>query len=192
MNDAGKQQITIDKIMKKLLLLLAIPFLFIHCKKDEPALFTITIPTTDFVILNTFQPFEEHFIPGNNGDPVFVNVTQQFTDAGYDISEIKRILPRRARLSANFNEVQLDFIRALSIRVCQEVGTDNICNQEVFYLDPLPFDPGFSVDLIPSAVSDVQETIYTDNLFIQLRLEELIVNPPQSFSVRLEMTFEVQ
>jgi hypothetical protein len=79
--------------MKKIILLLAIPLLFFNCKKDEPALFTITIPATDFFISNTFQNFEEHYVPGNNGIAVFVNVTQQFENAGYDISEISRILP---------------------------------------------------------------------------------------------------
>lgn len=178
--------------MKKLILLLTIPLFFFNCQKDDPALFTITIPLTDFNISNTFQPFEEHYIPGNNGLPVFVNVTQQFEDAGYDIADINKILPLRAQLSANFNEARLDFIQAMSIRVCQSVGSDNICDQEVFYRDPLPENPGFAVNLIPSAVSDVKEVLFTDNLFIQLRLENLYFSPSQNFSVRLDMDFEVK
>lgn len=178
--------------MKKFILLLLFPLFFFNCKKDDPRLFTITIPLTDFNISNSFQTFEEHFIPGNSGLPVFVNVTQQFENAGYDIAAINKILPLRAQLSANFNEVRLDFIRAMSIRVCQSVETNNTCAQEVFYRDPVPENPGFAINLIPSAVSDVQEVIYTDNLFIQLRLEELYFSPPQNFSVRLDMTFEVK
>lgn len=178
--------------MKKFILLLTIPLFFFNCKKEDPSLFTITIPATDFFISNTFQNFEEHFIPGNGGNAVFVNVTQQFENAGYDISEINRIVPRRAELSANFNEARLEFIEALSIRVCTEPGLDNICAQEVFYRDPLPDNPGFAIGLIPTAVSDVQDVIFTDNLFIQLRLERLYFSPPQNFSVRLEMTFDVK
>ena len=155
--------------MKKYFLLLTIPLLFWQCQKEDPSLFIIAIPLTDFYISNTFQDFEEHFVPGNNGEAVFVNVTQQFENAGYDISQIKRIIPKTARFCANFNEARLDFIRAMSIRVCNEVGTNNVCDQEVFYLDPVPDNPGFSVNLLPSADNDVQDVIYTNELFIQLR-----------------------
>jgi hypothetical protein len=56
----------------------------------------------------------------------------------------------------------------------------------------MPDNPGFAIGLIPSAVSDVQDVIFTDNLFIQLRLEDLFFSPPQNFTVRLEMTFDVK
>lgn len=178
--------------MKKILLLLLIPIVHFSCDKDEPALFSITVPLTDFNVFTTFNEFDRHFIPGNDGFAVTVNVAQQIADAGFEMSDFSKIVPGAARISANFNEERLDFIRAMSIRVCQEIGTNNSCAQEVFYRDPVPDNPGFAVNLIPSAVDDVQETVIADELFIQLVLEELWFNPPSNFSLRLEMTFDVK
>ena len=178
--------------MKKLLLIPLLSIIFWNCSEEEPPLYTITIPIVDFEVPSALSVFQEHYILGNDGFPVVVNIAQQLEAAGYDLANINKILPGSARLSANFNQVRLEFVRAMSIRVCQDIPSNGICNQEVFYRDPVPNDAGFAVNLVPSAVNDIQETVLTSQLYFQLRLEELWESPPQSFTARLEIDFIVR
>jgi len=179
-------------MMKRILFILLIPILFFSCNKEEPSLLTVIVPAIEFPILATYSEFETHFIPGNDGAFIRVNIAKQITDAGYELSDIREIVPRRADFSVNFNEERLDFLRAMSIRVCQEIGSNNSCAQEVFWRDPLSDNPGFSEVLNPSATGDIKDVLFTDDLFVQLILEELWFNPPGNFTVRLDMEFSVR
>ncbi|TAK41660.1 MAG: hypothetical protein EPO28_08340 [Saprospiraceae bacterium] len=175
--------------MKNIAAVLMLTLPFFSCKKEDPALFIIPIQNLSFAVDATIQPPFTYYIPINN---VLTNAQNVLQGHGLDASKVHRIRPHRATLSVVFAESDLNFIDAVSVRLCPLGNNEENCGQEVFYRDPVPFNPGYELDLVPSNVNDVQDFVLPDQINVQVKLERLRGFPEHSFDIRLDMEFEVR
>ncbi len=177
-------------MMKKLALLIFVAFSFFACKKEtEPPLTRIKVGNMKFSIDPSVQPPFTYYIPING---VKLASFAQLTAEGIDTANIKNILPGRATLTALFGGGNLDFIDAVSVRLCLPGNNEENCGREAFYRDPTPFGIGAELDLVPSAVDDIREMVLQKEINVQVKLERLRDIPEGSFEVVLEMEFEVR
>ena len=177
-------------VMKKSALLLFVALLFFSCKKEtEPPRTRITVGNLKFSVDPSVQPPFTYYLPINN---VNLGAFAQLDAAGIDTANIKNILPGRATLTALFGNGNLDFIDAVSIRLC--LFGDNVenCGQEAFYRDPTPFNVGAELELGGSAVNDIRAYVLQKQINVQVKLERLRDVPQGSFEVVLAMEFEVR
>ncbi len=142
-----------------------------------------------FSIDPSVQPPFTYYIPING---VNLSFLAQLDASNIDTASIQRITPSRATLTAQFGNGNLDFIQAVSVRLCL-IG-DNVenCGQEAFYRDPTPFDIGAELELAGSAVNDIRNYVLQKQINVQVKLESLRNIPQGSFDVVLEMEFEVR
>jgi hypothetical protein len=176
--------------MKRTALFLLTAFVFFSCKKEtDPPVGFIKAGNMQFSIDPSVQPPSTYYIPIND---VQLEAFAQLNANNIDTADIKAILPRRATLTALFGGGNLDFIDAVSIRLCAQSENEPNCGREAFYRDPTPFDVGQELELGPSAVNDIREMVLQKNLNIQVKLERLRDIPQGSFEVVLEMEFEVR
>ena len=176
--------------MKRTALFLIVSTFFISCKKEtEPALGYIRASNMQFSIDPSVQPPFTYYIPIND---VVLNASAQLSAAGIDTADIKNILPGRATLTALFGGGNLDFIDAVSIRLCPQSENTENCGREAFYRDPTPFDIGQELELVPSDVDDIREMVLQKTINVQVKLERLRDIPQGSFEVVLEREFEVR
>lgn len=176
--------------MKYFSLLLFSLLFFSSCKKEENS-FLLRIPVTNlkFSVDPTFQPGFEYYIPINN---VRTNALSLLQAKGIDTAAIKSIRPGRASLSVLFGQSDLNFIDAVSIRLCPLGDDKENCGQEAFYRAPVPFNPGTEIDLIPSNVDDIRDFVLPDKINVQVKFERLRSFPEGSFDIILDMEFLVR
>lgn len=176
--------------MKHIPLLLIISFTFFSCKKEEaPPLLRIPVTNLRFPVNATLQPPDTYYIPINQ---VKMNALAFIQAKGLDTAQIKSIRPGRATLSVVFGEAKLDFLDAVSIRLCPLGQNEPNCGREAFYRDPVPFNTGYDLDLVPSDVKDLRGMVLMENINIQVKLERLRGFPNGSFDVNLDMDFDVR
>ena len=176
--------------MKKLALLILVASSLFACKKETtPPLARIKVVNLEFSIDPYVQPPFTHYIPIND---VKIGALAQLKAVGIDTSDIKRITPGRCTIRSLFGGGDLDFIDAISIRLCRTSDNEPNCGQEVFYRDPTPFNIGQELEIGPSAVNDVSEYVLEKDLNVQVKLERLRDVPSGSFDVLLEMEFEAR
>ncbi|MFQ5446408.1 MAG: hypothetical protein ACE5FF_05695 [Saprospiraceae bacterium] len=175
--------------MKNIAAILLLTLPFFSCKKDSTSLFVIPLQNLKFAVDPTIQPPFTYYIPINN---ILTNAQNVLQGHGLDESEIHSIRPGRATLSVIFAQSDLNFLDAVSVRLCPLGSNEENCGQEVFFRDPVPFNPGFELDLVPSNVNDVQDFVLPDQINVQVKLERLRGFPEQSFDIRLDMEFEVR
>lgn len=177
-------------VMKKSALFIFVLLLFFGCKKvTEPPSARIVVGNLKFSIDPSVQPPFTYYLPINS---VSLGAFAQLDAAGIDTANIKNILPGRATLTALFGNGNLDFIEAVSVRLCLLGNNVENCGQEVFYRDPTPFDVGAELELGGSAVNDIREYVLQKQINVQVKLERLRDVPEGSFEVVLEMEFEVR
>jgi hypothetical protein len=175
--------------MKNIAIVLLLTLPFFSCKKDDPPLFVIPIQNLSFTVDPTIQPPFTYYIPIND---VLTNAQNVLQGYGLDASGVSSIRPGKATLSVIFAESDLNFIDAVSVRLCPLGNNGENCGQEVFYREPVPFNPGFELDLVPSNVDDVQDFVLPDQINVQVKLERLRGFPERAFDIRLDMEFEVR
>jgi hypothetical protein len=178
-------------LMKKSALLIMAALLFLlGCKKEtEPPRTRINVGNLKFSIDPSVQPPFTYYLPIND---VALNAFAQLDAAGIDTANIKNILPGRATLTALFGNGNLDFIEAVSIRLCLLGDNVENCGQEAFYRDPTPFNVGAELELGGSAVNDIRAYVLQKKINVQVKLERLRNVPEGSFEVVLAMEFEVR
>lgn len=175
--------------MKKLALLILVVTQLVACKKaTDPPLARIVVGNLQFGVDPSVQPPYTYYLPINN---VQLNALSQINAAGIDTSEISSIRPRTARLSALFGGGSLDFIDAVSIRLCPYGDNKENCGSEAFYRDPTPLGLGGELDLGPTNVDDLRDLVLQKQLNVQVKMERLRDAPQGSFTVVLEMEFGV-
>lgn len=163
---------------------------FFSCKKETtPPLARIPLNNLKIEINPAVQPPLTHYLPIND---VQLQTFALLADRGIDTAEITSIRPSKATLTVLFGGYDLDFIDAVSFRLCPLGNNEPNCGREVFYRDPTPFDLGSRLDLVPSNVDDVRDMLFRDEINVQLKLERLRDYPQGTFDVVLDMEFEVR
>ena len=163
---------------------------FSSCRKeDTPPLLKIPVTNLKFTVNPTIQPPDTYYIPINQ---VKFNALALLDAKGIDTASIKSIRPSRAFFSVVFNESKLDFLDAISVRLCPIGQNEPNCGQEVFYRDPVPRNTDYELDLVPSDVKDVRDAVLLDKINVQIKIERLWDYPNGTFDVNLDMEFEVR
>jgi hypothetical protein len=176
--------------MKRTALLLLVAFVFFSCKKETgPPLGRIIVGNMQFTIQAGINPSLTHYIPIND---VQINALAQLDAAGIDTSQITRIQPSQARVKVLFGNGDLDFIDALSVRLCPQDQNEINCGREAYYRDPTPFDIGQELEIGPGTASDLRELLFLKNINVQVKLERMRDVPTNTFDVQLEMEFDVR
>lgn len=176
--------------MKQLSLLLFVSLLFSACKKEDTALFIIPVNNLSFEVNPSMSAFNSHDIPING---VNINALDILAGQGIDTANIKNIRPRFARIYVPFADNNLDFIKEIAIRLCFPGDNRPNCGQEAFWFDEdLQRNKGAEHILFGSNVNDLRDFVLTENINIQIQLDELWRQPGGTFDIFLDMEFDVR
>jgi len=164
------------------ILMLAITSLGCH-KDNRVELFQMT-QVMDFEIKAGLNVLETHFFiqPAANS-----SYEEQLAASGFDESAVASIEPKFSQLSTVFNDVDLEFIRLVEIRVVDPF--DPVFQREVFYLDPVPANTGTFIRPFPG-LTDVREIVSSPTFGIEVRIIFRFV-PRDTYDMRLRMDFSV-
>lgn len=174
--------------MKNILFLFFAICLLSSCKKDkQKTLFLFPLQDIEFSIPPTASAFQVHYVTKE----VVTNHAGLF-DAN-DIAEDGefRIMPSEGSLNSIANNLDYDFIEVMSVRICDEGDFSETCGTEIFWRQPVPFDVGSVLQLVPSDV-DIKQYLLQDKVNIQVKFERLRDNPPQFVDTRLLLDFAVR
>ena len=170
--------------MKNIIFLFLLPILFYSCGDNLVGLDmsyrqNFEIPAG----LNTFDTFGFVFqdIPTNKNTFFAAN---DVTEA-----DITSITPREARLSVNFGDEDLYFVREIVVEILtEEVNSEgNPRWKEIYFRENVPINTGQSIQLLPS-LPEVTEELTSDQFSV--RVEMLFRDITPTFvDTRLEMVF---
>ena len=168
--------------ISKLSLILAVLLAAPGCKDDMPdELFEFT-HVVDFALPAGLNTFETHFfiLP-----PIHSLVDDQLAATGLDAEVIGSIKPKFCRFSTVFEDIDLDFIRVIEIRLVDQFDPD--IRREVFYLDPVPNNTKNVIRPFPG-LADVKDILISPSFAVEVRLL-FWRPPPQSYDMRVSMEF---
>lgn len=165
--------------MKNLIFLFLLPILFYACGENDVGLDMSY--RQDFEIpagLNTFDThvFEFVNIPTNKNTFFLANDVTE--------SDITDITPREARLSINFGEEDLYFVREVVIEIFTQ---DNQRGKEIYFRENIPLNTGRSIQLLPS-LPQVTEELMSDQFSVRVEMLFRDISPT-FIDARLEMIF---
>ena len=174
--------------MKKSYIILIGIFFFLSCKRENNPLFRVVFNPVTITVDQTMSVFEEHSFLA----PVKTNFKSTFDAAGVNPDSINYIRPIAATFISIFNNGDLDFIRAASIRVCP-LGSSNVnrCGTEAFWRDPVPNNVNSQIDFANGSVSDIQNLVLNEDVELQILLEELWNPPSGIFDIQVRVEFGV-
>ena len=182
--------------MRLLLPVFALLFL-VACNDDDVDIqFRMPIRPIDFTFDAGLSTFDSHFytladVP-TNFDSLAIGI-------GATRATINAVRPRSAQLIGVFNNVDYDFIREISIRICSQEERDQLamgaaieCRREIFWRNPVPEGTGSDLGLVPNE-NDVQEIMTLPTATYQVKLvSPLRFSTTQFVESRLIMEFNVE
>ncbi len=183
-NDINKVALQKWLNMKNIIFLLLLPILFSACGDDGPG-FDMSY-RQDFEIpagLNTFD------IHGREFSNIPTNKNSFFTANNVTESDVTAITPREARLSINFGDEDLYFVREVIVEILtKELDEEgNPRWKEIYFRENVPLNTGQSIQLLPS-LPQVTEELTSDEFSV--RVEMLFRDiTPTFIDARLEMIF---
>ena len=159
------------------------------CNNNEDEIFELSYET-DVIYEAGLSQFEAHFIDNFDID---TRIDALLAARGRTREDIEKILPKSAEIVNTRNDVSLDFIRNLVLRVFE--GSPFDPNQkenetEIFFRDNVPQDRASFINLIPS-LPDVKDQLLEEHFNFTIRTE-LRAPPPNTIEARLRLRFSVQ
>jgi hypothetical protein len=148
--------------------------LALSCGKDSgDELFLIKFPP---------PPIEFEILPGLNTQdthiytfsPINSQYEAMLETSGHTDEEVSLIQSKDAYLSSKFEDVDLDFIRKISIYIFDPFDPSN--KIEFFYLEPIPFKEKTSIRLFPG-ITDVSDWIKSGLFGVEIRLDFREITP---------------
>ncbi len=175
--------------MKCLSYLLLAALFLTSCGNDENEIFELNYEV-DVVYEAGINQFQVHHI--DTWDiPTLIEA--RLAASGRTIEDIEKILPKSAEIINTRNNIGLDFIRNLTLRVFEGSLFDPDVKEnitEIFFRDNVPQDRSSSINLIPS-LPDVKEHLLEDSFNFTIS-SELYAPPPNTIEARLRLRFSVQ
>jgi hypothetical protein len=173
--------------MNKSYVILFILITFLSCDKEDNPIFRVVFNPVTISVSPTMSAFEEHSFLAR----VQTNYKNTFDANGSNPDSINYVRPMNARLNTIF-EGDLDFIRAMSIRICP-VGSSNTsnCGMEAFWRDPVPNNVNSEINLVNSNINDIKDLVLNDEVEIQIILERLWSAPDRVFDIQVRVEFGV-
>ncbi len=105
---------------------------------------------------------------------------------GISDASVDRVVAQRATFRPVFASIDLNFINVIEINVVDPEDPNN--KREVFFLDPIPFGPKNSIDLLAS-LPDIKDFISDgDKLLLEVELTFRNV-PTTNIDIRIDMEF---
>jgi len=143
----------------------------LSCNKDQrPELFELN-QFVDFDIQPGLNTFDTHFFVIG---PLPSSYDEELAASGKSPSDVKAIESKDAYLSSVFKDVNLKFIRSISIYIFDPFNpSDKI---EFFYLDPVPYRNYTSIRLFPG-IADISHWVNQEFFGIEVRLNFADVTP---------------
>lgn len=138
----------------------------------------------DFTIQPGLNTFETHIYQVS---PLASVLDANLSARGYSRADVDAIVPQSAILRGVFQDVDLDFIHRVSVRVFDPFDPGN--NLEFFYLDPVPFRNKTAIQLFPG-IADVTQWFDAPYFGVESRLDFRQVTPTL-VPMRLEFTMRV-
>lgn len=156
------------KEYRKWMSLLLIMVIGLSCHQDNrPELFRLNYPPPpiEFDILPGLNTIDTHIYTIS---PIPSQYSIVLASSGHTADEISTIEARDAYISSRFADVNLDFIRRISVYIYDPFNpSDKI---EFFYLDPVPFKDQTSIRLFPG-ITDVSEWVKRDFFGLEFRFD---------------------
>lgn len=172
--------------MKKILLSIFALLIFTSsCKKDEPpTLFTMDYEM-DFTILPGLSPFEG--IQGVKIRDIPTNIESYLAANNMELEDIVEIDQAFAKLTADFQGVEYDFIRTATVRIVD--SNDSTIYNPIFERLEVPTNTGGVLDMIPTLI-DPTEFLKkeTFDIWFEMDLRDFT---PSLLDSRLTLQFKV-
>lgn len=150
--------------------LLGLMVLF-SCNKDKrPELFALN-QFVDFDIQPGLNTFDTHFFVIT---PLASAYDEKLAASGRSPSDVKSIEAKDAYLTTVFKDVNLKFIRMISIYIFDPFNPDD--KIEFFYLENVPYKNQTSIRLFPG-IADISHWVDQDFFGIEVRLNFADVTP---------------
>jgi len=160
--------------------------LFSACTRDtREKLFELRFNNLQFTIPAGLNTFQSYYFPFS---PLSTNIQNQLKAFQLTAGDIGGIYPAYATLRALDNNIDLDFIDEVSIRICGI--NESSCRLEVFYLQPVPFNAGREIRLLPS-LANGQSILLDENFKLEVVLLRLRNISPLTIDCQFEFGFEV-
>lgn len=163
-------------------LFLALSLSTIRCGSNVDPLFIMQLEAR-FVIQPGLNSFDTHYFTLTQVPTRIKNYLGQ----GVDVSEIDRILPNRAELNAQFNNIDWGIVR--EIQVLAVSVKDPSIKKEIFYHDRVNLDNVNELRLL-SSLSEVKDILLQELFHLEIRLNFRRPTPVEIDS-RLTMNFVV-
>jgi hypothetical protein len=154
------------------------------CKKDKRTEFFLIHDFIDFTIQPGLNTFDTHIYTVS---PKFSTFHTQLEASSHTAEEVVAIEPRRAYLTSVFEDVNLDFIHQVSVRIYDPFDETN--NIEFFYMDPVPIRSKTGIELFPG-IANLEEWFDREYYGIEVRLN-FRQNSPSLIQMRLEFDVRV-
>lgn len=180
-----------------------LPFVFVllllatGCKDDGPEIrLRMPIRPLDITFDAGLSTFDSHYYTLLD---VPTNFDSLAAGANLSAATISAVRPREAQLIGVFNNVDYEFIREISIRICSQEERDQLaagqaieCVREIFWRNPVPEGVGTSLGLVPNE-NDLQEIMTAPRATYQIKLvSPLRYSTTQFVESRLIMEFNVE
>jgi hypothetical protein len=154
------------------------------CNKDNRTELFELNHFIEFDIQPGLNTFDTHFVTVSPLASIYDN---KLAASGWTPEDVLAIEAKDAVLSSTFGDVNLYFIRQISVYIFDPFNpTDKI---EFFYLDPTPFRNSTSWRLFPG-IADISEWIDRDYFGVEVRLTFREVSP-SFIPMRLEFDLRV-
>ena len=169
-----------------LILLSASVLLTGSCRKDSRPELTVLTQVFDFEVRSGLNTSVTHFfLSGPLNNPY----EQQLADVGRTPEDVDAVVPKFAQMSEVFNDIDLDFVSAVEVRVYDPFDPED-SSKEVFYMIPVPANTGTVVRPFPG-LQNVEDIVSGPTYGIEVRLIFRRV-PQTTFNMRFEMQLSVK
>ena len=155
------------------------------CAKNKKAEYFSMLQVYDFEIRAGLNTTVTHFFVS---PPLNSTYELQLEETGHTADQVGGVFPKFAELSAVFDDVDLDFVSAVEIRLYDPFDPDHA--QEVFYMIPVPANTNATIRPFPG-LANVEDIVSEPTYGIEMRLI-FRQPPPITFDLRLELELSVQ
>ncbi len=167
---------------KLLVLLILSSMLLLQCNKDAnlPG-FEINY-FREFEIFAGLNTFETHVFQLTN----FNSEYQSFLNLNGVLAEnVTQIVPKAFRITNITGNIPFDDLQRVRLFMTK---TDGTLEREIAFLEPIPANIGYQIDLVPT-LADVKEIIESGDFNLLLKLNYRSI-PSQSVDARLTFVFQ--
>jgi len=154
----------------------------LSCKKDVGTRFDMVYPEQIFTIPAGLDPFKIHYFVIRD---IPLNRNFYYTQNNITDPDRLKIVPRRARFTSIFGNVDYEFIEEVAVQFSTPENPEQYF--DMFFRMPVPLKNGPVLDLAPTLL-EIQSLLKSD--FMNLRVRLRLRGPSPEF-VETQLTFSL-